>query len=142
MRYLKSILLLVVVLALGVGALQAQDAENVPTIADGRVNSWDLAAPVAVYCHFSYPYADDVNMGVFDNLELWGLTGDQFELVATVTAAEIKAAGSAPSAPTLLTTARGYSLYREPDGSFTVTAAPDAEGKVYSFNWSFGAQNC
>ncbi|MCC6616148.1 MAG: hypothetical protein IT320_21940 [Anaerolineae bacterium] len=144
MRNWKMVLLLVVVLALGVGVVQAQDEEeNVPTISDGRVNSWDIAAPVVVYCTFEYPNPDDVNAGVFDTIELWGATGeDEFQLVATVTADEIEAAGVDAESSTVLTSAFGYSLYRAADGSFTVAAAPDAEGKVYSFNWSFGDQNC
>lgn len=146
MRTLRIMMLFIAVLALGVGVIYAEDDSetmDVPTIDDGRVNSWDIAAPVVVFCEFDYPYADDENMGVFDTMELWGATGeDEFQLVATVTAQEIEDAGVDADSSTLLVSAYGYSLYRETDGSFTVTAAPDADGKVYRFNWSFGDQNC
>jgi hypothetical protein len=141
MRLLKWVGLAVVVLVVGVGGISAQ--EDVPTIDDGRVNSWDMAARAVVYCKFTYPDAEDTNAGVLDYIEVWGVNPDDyFEQVFTVTAEEIDAAGVNLEVSTLLATAKGYSLYRETDGSFTVTSPADSEGKVYSFNWERGDQNC
>ncbi|HLU10603.1 MAG TPA: hypothetical protein VK003_13120, partial [Oceanobacillus sp.] len=62
--------------------------------------------------------------------------------VIYITAEEIDEAGVNANASTLLATGNGYSLYRESDGSFTATSPADSEGKVYSFNWERGDQNC
>ena len=141
MRYLKFLVLAVLVLAIGVGAISADD--EVPTINDGRVNSWDLAATAIVYCGFEYPDAEDPDAGVLDHIEVWGLNPeDYFEQVIYVTDEAIDEAGVNADASTLLDAGNGYSLYRETDGSFTVTSPTDAEGKVYSFNWERGDQNC
>jgi hypothetical protein len=142
MRWFKWAVLAVVVLAVGVGAISAQD-EAVPAISDGRVNSTDLAATAVVYCEFAYPDLEDPNAGVLDHIEVWGVNPDAyFEQVIYVTADEIDAAGVGSTASKLLAQGNGYSLYRETDGSFTVTSPADAEGKVYSFNWEHGDQNC
>jgi hypothetical protein len=142
MRFLKWAVLLVVVLAVGVGVISAQDGE-VPAISDGRVNSTDLAAKAVVYCEFAYPDKEDPNAGVLDHIEVWGVNPeDYFEQVIYVTAEEIDAAGLNSTTSTVLAIGNGYSLYRETDGSFTVTSPGDAEGKVYSFNWERGDQNC
>ena len=136
----------VALLALTVGMVSADDSEEVvlPTIDDGRVNNFDIAAPVAVFCEITYPYADDTDAGVLDSIQLWGLTGADdglFHEVATISASEIQdAAGS--SSPVLLSNTYGYSLYLEADGSFRLVAAPDAEGKVYEFSWDLSAPHC
>jgi hypothetical protein len=141
MRLLKVVALAAVVLTVGVGVISAE--EGVPAISDGRVNSWDLAAPVIVYCQFEYPDPEDRDAGVLDYIELWGLNGeDYFEQVAVVTAEEIDAAGVNAEISTLLVSGSGYSLYRETDGSFTAVAPVDPEGKLYTFNWERGDQNC
>ena len=134
MRLFKWVVLAVVVLAVGVGAISAQE-EEIPAISDGRVNSWDLAASAVVYCEFEYPDADDPNAGVLDHIEVWGLNPeDYFEQVIYITAEVIDETDVNSNVSTVLETGNGYSLYREIDGSFTVTSPTDAEGKLYSFN--------
>ena len=103
----------------------------------------DFAATAVVYCGFDYPDADDPNAGVLDHIEVWGLNPeDYFEQVIYVTSEEIDEARVNSNSSTLLDTGNGYSLYHEIDGSFTVTSPADSEGKVYSFNWERGDQNC
>ncbi len=130
---------------LSVGAVSANDEEVVlPSIDDGRVNNFDLAAPVAVFCEFTYPY-DDPNVGVLDRIDLWGLTGADdglFHEVASISAQAIETAKASAAQPDLLSQAYGYSLYLQADGSFTLVAAPDAEGKVYEFSWDLSAPRC
>ncbi len=138
-------LVLSLVLVAAVGAVSAEDDVIVPSIEDGRVNGVDIAAPVAVFCEFSYPYSDDVNMGVLSSIQLWGLTNiddGEFHEVATITADEL-AAAQASGVQTIVNQSHGYSLYANSDGSLTVVAPPDVEGKVYQFSWTVGdAINC
>ena len=141
MRFIKWLVLVVATSAIGVGAISAE--EDVPAISDGRVNSWDLAAPVIVYCEFEHPDTSDTDLSILDYIELWGVNPDgYFEQVLIESAEEIDAAGVPTGTSVLLGSGNGYSLYRETDGSFTATAPGDAEGKVYSFNWERGDQNC
>lgn len=117
----------------------ADDTETatLPSINDGRINKFDIAAPVAIFENFVYPYEDDVNYGVLDSIEFWGYTGgDSFEKVFEVTRAEIEAAVTNGDTSVLLASSYGYSLYKEVDGSLTLVAPPDAEGKAYQFNWT------
>jgi hypothetical protein len=98
-----------------------------------------FAATAVVYCGFDYPDADDPNAGVLDHIEVWGLNPeDYFEQVIYITADQIDEAGVSASASKLLDSGSGYSLYRETDGSFTITSPADSEGKVYGFNWERG----
>lgn len=121
------------------GAAFASD--EIPSFDDGRVNLYDIASPVAVYCSFDYPYADDVNMGVLDDVQAWALNGnDVFEKVIDVTAQDIAEAAEATaddSSTTILDSGAGYALYLEDDSSLTLASAG------YSFNWTPGdATNC
>jgi hypothetical protein len=118
------------VLALGVTAALADEVDDsVPAISDGRVNSLDIAAPLAVYCQFDYPYADDENVGVLDEIEIWAFVGDEIQKVISASAADLEnGAGLIAS---------GYALYLEDDGSLT------ASGANYAFNWQHGeTDNC
>jgi hypothetical protein len=146
----KSILILGFILSLlllaAVGGVSAEeDTPVVPSINDGRVNATDISAPVAVFCQVTYPFADDVNMGVVSAIELWGLTNSEdgiFHEIAVVSSDEIAAVRALEGAG-LVTQNYGYSLYAHADGSLTIVAAPDTEGKVYQFSWTPGAAiNC
>ncbi|MCC6616100.1 MAG: hypothetical protein IT320_21700 [Anaerolineae bacterium] len=136
----------IALMGMAVGIVSADDEEIVlPSIDDGRVNNFDIAAPVAVFCEFTYPYADDTDAGVLDSIQLWGLTGADdglFHEVATISAAQIDAASASSTQPVLLSNTYGYSVYLEADGSFRLVAAPDAEGKVYEFSWDLSAPRC
>ncbi|MFN8379628.1 MAG: hypothetical protein U0452_13260 [Anaerolineae bacterium] len=144
----KSILMLVVLALLLVAAIgvSAEDEETVPAFNDGRVNSTDIAAPVAVYCEIVYPYSDDVNVGVFNSASLWGLThaaDGEFHELLTVTADDV-ASAQASGTQVLVAQAYGFSLYANTDGSLTVVAPTFEEGKEpYQFTWTPGeTANC
>jgi hypothetical protein len=108
------------------------DTVPVPTIADGRINAHDVAAPVAIFAYYDYPYADDINLGVLDHLEFWGFTGsDSIEKMMNVTANDIASAEVTDGTSVLIASANGYGLYKEADGSLTLSAP--AYG--YQFNW-------
>lgn len=134
---LNRLALVIAALAMMVFAVAVSADEDVPAISDGRINSTDIAAPVAIYPYYSYPYADDVNMGVLDTIDFWGKVwdGDEFEKIMSVTSAEIAAADTSSGEAALIASNFGYALYKETDGSLTLVAPPDFEGKGYQFNW-------
>lgn len=148
MRNIKWLALVIMVLAVGSGAVSADDnthkvADNQLYILDGRVNSWDVAAPVAVYCRFDYPYADDVNMSVLTSIEVLGINyANNGELLFSVDAAAIDAAGTSPAQDTLLGSGGGTSLYRATDGQFYIVGPANEKGEPYIFTWERGTQGC
>ncbi len=137
---LSRLLVLLAVLAMAVFAVSIvsadDDTTNLPTINDGRVNAYDIAAPVAIYDTYSYPYADDVNMGVLDHIEFWGIPsgGDSIQKIMNVTAADIAAVTPTAGSSALVASNAGYSLYEEIDGSLTLVGPFN-----YVFNWTPGA---
>ncbi len=128
MRKLQVLLVLVMVAVLGVGVIHAADLDGVPVFTDGRVNNWQMDEPVAVYCVFDY--SQNVNVGVFQRVEVWGLDGNK---LLQATAAQIDAA----AAPATLDSEWSYTLSKVADNTFEVTA-PDG----YSFTWQRGDTDC
>jgi hypothetical protein len=146
MKLFKVTVLLAFVLTIGVSAIFADEDDSVPMIEDGRVNAWDIAAPVVIYCTFDYPYSDDPDMGVLDTIELWALVtiddNVQGSMVLEVSADTIEEVGYSTDSDTVIASASGFTLVRATDASLYVTAPADAEGKVYSFSWEFGDEGC
>jgi hypothetical protein len=147
----KWSMLIVGVLALalmvGVGFAAAEDeTEDVPVIADGRVNSWEVAAPVVIYCDFEgYSLDDGTEYSVMTQLDLYALpySDGAWENVVSVSAdALADAMADEREESVLLVGNLGYGLYLNADDSLTATAPADAEGKVYNFSWNLGDQNC
>lgn len=120
--------LAMVVFAVAVSA-EEDDTSYLPAISDGRVNSLDIDAPVAIYDLYAYPYADDVNAGVLDRIEFWGLDGQK---VLEVERAQIVNAQASAGTSVLVASGSGYSLYKEADGSLTAVVG------AYVFNWTPG----
>ncbi len=125
----------VFVLALGAFGVRADDTPP-PSFTDGRLNAYDTAAPLAVYCEFEYPYADDVNRGELDRIEVWGYVGEFIEPVLSVDAETIDEVGVDARADQVIATSDGYTLWRAADGGFFVT------GQGYRFDWERGDQGC
>lgn len=149
MRTLKIGFLMVFVFALATAALgfvSADDDEPTVTtdIEDTRVNYWEVGAPVAVYCTFETPDADDPDYSEFSGIELLAINPEtnNGENVAAISAEEIEAAGVNEAEDTLLVSGSGYSLYRAKTGEFYVVSPADAEGKVYTFVFERGDLNC
>ena len=138
MRGLRILLLAALFAVIGVGVIQAQGEMNgIPVFSDGRVNNWQIDAPVAVYCVFDH--TEDVNVGIFQQITVWGLNNDE---LFHATAADISAAQASFSkvnAPTTTTLAAadGYTLSLLSDDTFQVSA-PNG----YVFNWQRGDTNC
>ncbi len=143
-KHLSLNRILVVVMALSlmifaVGASAQEDDSAVPTFDDGRVNNLDIAAPVAIYQYYSYPYSEDVNFGVLDDIQFWGITGSgSIEKVLDVSRTDILNTTVTSGSSALLASNQGYSVYKEANGSLTVIAPSDAAGSDYQFNWMPG----
>ena len=129
MRWLKVFVVMAVFAAFGVGVIHADDSTTaVPTFNDGRINNWQIDEPVAVYCVFDH--TEDVNVGVFQRIEAWGLDGNKlFE----ASAAQINAA----PANSTLASSNGYTLDKLASNSFQISA-PNG----YVFTWKRGDTNC
>lgn len=121
---------------------------DAPAIRDGRVNGNDIAAPVAVFCRFIYPDANNTALkpanryaGVLDRVELWGITDNSadhyFHEIAMVPASTINAT-PATQGVHVDAEAFGYVLYHNADGSLTIVAPPDSNGSTYRFTWTPG----
>ncbi len=127
MRVISVMVGLMLVVLAGVGVIHADGSEGIPLFTDGRVNNWQIDAPVAVYCVFSEA-ADDSSS--FERAEVWGLDGNK---LLEASAAQIDTAQGAG----VLDTANGYTLAALASGSFEVRT-PDG----YVFNWERGDANC
>lgn len=127
MRSVKVLVVVAIMVVFGVGVINAED-ENVPTFSDGRVNNWQIDEPVAVYCVFDHTV--DVNVGVFQRIEAWGLDGEK---LLEASAAEISAA----PAGTVLASNFSYALTKLTGSSFEISA-PNG----YSFTWQRGDAGC
>ena len=118
-----------VMMVVTVAAVSADDTDTsyLPTINDGRVNEYVIAAPVAIYDLYDYPYADDVNAGVLDRVEFWSVDGQK---VLEVSREQIVNAVPNAGESVLVATSSGLSLYKEVDGSLTLL-----DGS-YLYNWT------
>jgi hypothetical protein len=140
----------VLVMVASVGSASAQSSKvisvpsdsygNVPMLADGRLNGFDLAAPAAVYYKYDSVTKDGLDYDVLRGIELLAIQKDtnngQMALSATV--AEITKAieqAQASKKPVTIAQKNGYSLNYSPSGWFWVATPPDQEGKTYSFQW-------
>lgn len=132
-----------VLVASAVGMVAADDTvfdgtQNISGISDSRVNHWEVGAPAAIYCVF-----EDVEGGAFTGIEVLSINNtNNGTLALSATAAAIDDVGAAPQENTVIASANGYNLLRLTNGDFYLQAPADAEGKVYSFAWSRGDQNC
>jgi hypothetical protein len=143
----KWLLGLLVVSALVLGAVTmalAQDDTTVPVdlpdfgrvlmFRDGRINAFDMAAPVAIYyTHETVSRSDGSTIAVPNGIQLLAIepeTGNgRLVLDAEVDELEDLADGAVSSISN-----DGFIL-RYRSGTFWVTAPPDNEGKVYNFIW-------
>ncbi|MBI1280522.1 MAG: hypothetical protein GC179_20535 [Anaerolineaceae bacterium] len=140
-------LLLVFVLAMGAVAVEASNTPDTtlppPSFTDGRLNSYDTGAPVIIYeTHKNIPVLDSEGLvgtaTVIDGVQLlaWSGASDSAKQVLDVSVDKINAAIAKNKKPTFtIAQANGYALNYSNSGWFWVTTPPDAEGKVYTFQW-------
>jgi hypothetical protein len=117
-KTLLSLMVLAILVMMAVPAFAADDyADMPPVFDDGRINNYDLAAPVAVF-------GTDFETG--RGLEIWTPTYFEgtSELALRVTPEEIAAVSETPEEATLIdaSTDNGIRLYRLPDGAFQLWA--------------------
>jgi hypothetical protein len=139
-------LLAVVVLAFSVAPMAlAQDDDGltrafdqdfgwIARFTDGRINAYDLAAPVAIY--YTYETASGPNGGTIqvpNGLELLAIqpVTNTGELAANVSTEQLE---QLVNGTVDVIDAGGFSLYYT-SGWFWLTAPADAEGKVYNVSW-------
>jgi hypothetical protein len=133
MRTFKSVLAVVAMLVVGVGAMSAEEKLSTD---DGRVNYWQTGATAAVYCDFSNLEAQDDEKGDFTGIEVLHIdpaTGNG-SLALDATLEEIDAAGY--RADTFVLEENGYQLWRTADGGFRVN------GGFFNFEWDRNDLNC
>jgi hypothetical protein len=129
----KSLSTVIIVTALFVLSLMTSSA----MAQDGRINQqvWSNGwGAVAMYCH----NADNQAAGNYVGGGMIGLDQNGQE-VLSVDAAAIAAGlseAAATNVPVLLFSGDIYSLYAEPNGSFSLYSIPDAEGKTFIANWN------
>lgn len=111
-----------------------EDYGAVLMLADGRLNSFDVAAPVAIFNTIT-TVADD-ELGYVDTVTGLQLLSIDPETNNGVPVLEVDAAQIAELLAGDVETLsnNGFTLSYA-DGYFRVTAPADTEGKVYSFTW-------
>lgn len=117
-----------------------EDYGNVLMINDGRLNGFDVAAPVAVYYKYdTVRQVDGKDLRVLRGIELLAIQPKTNigQLVMDVPITDIVNVidTSKDAEGLLIAEENGYSLYYSKANWFWVTAPPDKEGKVYTFEW-------
>jgi len=143
MRSLRILLVVAMFAVIGVGVIHADEDNGIPVFGDGRVNNWQIDAPVAVYCLFDN--TENVNVGIFQQIAIWGLNNNELlhASAADINAAEAKFTSLKPTSKskpvTMMTldSADGYTLSLLKDDTFQVSA-PNG----YVFNWKRGDTGC
>jgi hypothetical protein len=110
------------------------DYGTFPAITDGRVNGFDIAAPVVVYYTYEEGKEPETDGAIPNGIELLAVNPatNNGELVLRATSEDIQQLldGSLDSL-----TSNGYTLNYTDSGWFWISAAADDEGKPYSFAW-------
>ena len=138
-------LLLILVLAMGAFAVQADDTSDTPppSFYDGRLNAYDTGAPVAVfYTRDEIPAVDSDGLATTETtvngvqLLAWDNGSESSHQVLYVSRDAIeKAIAKHTKGDFTITSENGYTLNYSQSGWFWITTAPDSESKVYTFTW-------
>lgn len=141
----KILLLLSILLIVGAsGAVFAQEEEeddlgsagHLPVFDDGRLNAYDLDAPVAVYDHTTTFMPSSGSTPCFvAGIEVWAYDPrtNTSQKVLCATSAELTESLRSTEDVAIMTNGL-YSLNYSTDGYFWVTA-PASQGRTYSFSW-------
>lgn len=131
-----TVLIALLLSAVGVLAEEASD-DLPPPMSDGRVNEWDIAASLVIYCEFAYPYSDDPQLAELDYIEFYvqGAEADVWYSALSVPGDSVLNALAEEDAVTIAEQ-NGVTLIAVDD---ELTAYGPAG---YSFTWSLGDSNC
>jgi hypothetical protein len=120
-------------------SVPTKDYGNVPMINDGRLNGFDLYAPVAVFYKYDkVRQTDGKDLMVLRGIELLGIEqkSNNGFLVLSASVDKINAMiADANGKDCCIVESNGYSLHFSQSGWFWVVTPPDREGKVYTFKW-------
>jgi hypothetical protein len=145
-------LLLAALLLVSAGVVLAQDEPDegmmwvysdygrIPMFTDGRLNAFDLAAPVAIYyTAHQVQFTDAPTISVPDGVQLLAIdpVTKAGNLVLDVPVEEIRHMidEELVGADGVIAEQNGYSLHYAAPGLFWVATPADFEGKVYSYVW-------
>lgn len=123
-----------------------EDVGLVPVFTDGRINKFDIMAPVAIFVKSAHVFELDENgdqiwdangdplyQDVLNRLEFWGIVpgSDSVDKVLEVMCSDVRA--SIASGEVLTKSANGYNFHFNPaTETFTLTAP----GWGYAFSWT------
>ena len=146
LNILASLALVVALFVAGGIVAADDDADNLPVIADGRMNAYDIAAPVVVYCVYEdVGEGDEVWYGDRVGVDLYAqrYTDGAWESVLRVPVEDIQdGMADERDEAVELGAQSGFALWLNADDSLTVVAPADFEGKTYSFSWDMGGDGC
>jgi len=136
-----GLLLAVMVVSAAVVSADAGDVAQIetdygtfPVITDGRVNGFDIAAPVVVYYTYEEGKEPETDGAIPNGIELLAVNQatNNGELVLRATSDDIQQLlnGTMTSL-----SSNGYTLNYSDSGWFWISAPADSEGKPYSFAW-------
>jgi hypothetical protein len=115
------------------------DSDNYGTIArfnDGRLNAFDIAAPVAVYYHYDPvpAYMGGPNLDVLRSVQVWAYNPDLGTSQKVVDAPISTILADEPNLVNDPFVVGGIALHHTDNGYFTLQA-PNADGTTYTFSW-------
>jgi hypothetical protein len=121
------------------GGLVPVDSDNYGTIQrfnDGRLNAFDIDAPVAVYYHYNPvpAYIGGPNLDVLRSVQVWAYnpdTGTSQKLIDAPIATILADVPNQADDPFVVS---GVSLHHSEDGTFLLQA-PAFDGTTYTFSW-------
>ncbi len=143
------LLIVMVVLVAFAGSVGAQEDPGYPFdtthvgdlqvgfFTDGRVNAYQVAAPVAIYYSYSPPRltSDGSTVRDVNGIELWTISDGIGQKAVSLPLTDIKATvTAAKEADALLASSAGFTLNHSPSGYYWVSGPSG-----YNFTWSDAA---
>lgn len=110
------------------------DYGTYPAIADGRINGFDIGAPVVVYYNYEAGKEPGTDGAIPTGIVLLAVNQESNNGYPVLEATSDDIAAFLDGSITSLS-ANGYTLNYTDAGWFWISAPADSEGKVYTFAW-------